>query len=255
MMAVVMCEAQNVKIMYKGEVLTKYNIDKDWEIVFSESSSEESHEYVEIGGKKWATMNLGATTVAGNPATCYGDYYAWGEIVPRYTSKTITSATSITFEWKSDFGYANNVYPSFFGTSLGAPNDAATQTWGGSWRMPTKDDFFALCEACGWTELHISQQNLPSGNTSTSAKGIYWCSNYNGAVGVLFCDGNNHKLFFPAAGNINNKTLSNGGTIGYYWFSSSESGKNSMSFTSTSILKSNAYSVFYGFTIRPISDL
>ena len=40
-------------------------------------------EYVEIGGLKWATMNIGATTVAGSYETCCGSYFAWGDTEPR----------------------------------------------------------------------------------------------------------------------------------------------------------------------------
>ena len=43
-----------------------------------------SHPWVEIGGIKWSTMNVGATTEAGEYAGCAGDYYAWGATEPWY---------------------------------------------------------------------------------------------------------------------------------------------------------------------------
>ena len=54
------------------------------------------HAFVEIGGLKWATMNVGATTVAGSYETCYGDYFAWGETEPRYISITRKAANDAT---------------------------------------------------------------------------------------------------------------------------------------------------------------
>jgi uncharacterized protein YjdB len=55
------------------------------------------HAFVKIGGLKWATMNVGATTVAGSYATCYGDYYAWGETQPRYMTITRSGTGSASY--------------------------------------------------------------------------------------------------------------------------------------------------------------
>ena len=41
------------------------------------------HEYVEIAGLKWATMNIGATSV-----TDYGLYFQWGD-ANGYTSEQV----------------------------------------------------------------------------------------------------------------------------------------------------------------------
>ena len=58
--------------------------------------------YVIIGGLKWATMNLGASTVAGSYKTCYGDLYQWGSVNTLYDGFPWTSATTVSFAWKTD---------------------------------------------------------------------------------------------------------------------------------------------------------
>ena len=177
------------------------------------------HEYVTIGGIKWATMNVGATTVAGSYSTCYGNYYAWGETSTRYSSIYRSSAEEASFSWKSSFpnGYSG-VYPDYTGTTLDASHDAATTNWGSRWRTPTNEEFTALYKACGGTGSSISG-TLPKGTTSTSSKGIYWCENYNGVNGLLFSDGK-YKLFFPAAGDVYGDYLTGASTDGGYWSSS-----------------------------------
>lgn len=59
-------------------VLPNVSIVANEDVYFKDGESPEptpSHDYVEIAGIKWATMNLGATAV-----TDYGKYYAWGDI-------------------------------------------------------------------------------------------------------------------------------------------------------------------------------
>ncbi|MBQ0149112.1 MAG: hypothetical protein KBT08_00690 [Bacteroidales bacterium] len=218
------------------------------------------HEYVQIGSKKWATMNLGATTVAGSPATCFGDYYAWGETEPRYTGINYYGDNTFSFSgFKSEYpsGYAA---PSttIDGTTLDASHDAAKQAWGATWRIPTEYDFCDLYYSCGG-KGNSSSNILPDGDASTTAKGIYWCSDYNGVKGVLFSDGIN-QLFIPVSGYVNSKSFYYVGKGAYYWSSSL--------YTNDSYLF-NAYYMnlgvaivspmanrprYNGLTIRPVSD-
>ena len=112
------------------------------------------YEYVEIGGLKWATMNVGATTVAGNYVTCSGDYFAWGEATPRYSSMTRTGVNDVTFTWKNGYesGYSDHNWPTYSSTTLDADHDAATANWGGGWRTPTRDEYRALVKACSGSD-------------------------------------------------------------------------------------------------------
>ena len=89
--AAVSANAQVVEVYENGTLVHIYNNTSAtrYPVKFKAPANSETtihgHDYVEIGGKKWATMNVGATTVAGSPETAYGDYYAWGETVTYYT--------------------------------------------------------------------------------------------------------------------------------------------------------------------------
>lgn len=267
-MAALVCSmsmnAQQMKVMKGDKVIATYTAEQADKVVFEEAPAPSGPEYVEIGGLKWATKNLGATTVAGAPATCYGDYYAWGETEPRYTSMTITGASSATFGgWKSEHpgGYISLDHPTYTYDTLDAEHDAATVAYGGSWRTPTKDDFYTLYTACGGPASGFS--TLPIGTSSTTAKGIYWCDDYDGVRGLLFSDGTN-KVFFPAAGLCCDASFRHGGPGGYYWSSSLRTNDTNptyiqylaydLYFTSLYVSPSDGCDRYNGFTVRPVSE-
>ena len=57
------------------------------------------HEYVEINGLKWATMNIGATEVTGENS--YGDYFMWGAVEKAYSSVDVAKTSgAFTFGTK-----------------------------------------------------------------------------------------------------------------------------------------------------------
>lgn len=95
--AAVSANAQVVEVYENGTLIHIYNNTPAtrYTVKFKAPANSETtihgHDYVEIGGKKWATMNVGATTVAGSPETAYGDYYAWGETVTYYTRSILTT--------------------------------------------------------------------------------------------------------------------------------------------------------------------
>ena len=228
----------------------------------------DGHGWVKIGGVTWATMNVGATTVAGSPSTCYGDYYAWGETEPRYTGITINGANSVTFEgWKSNHssGYSSDDFPTYTGSTLDAEHDAATQNWGAGWRTPTTAEFKALAKACTGTD---SYQTVPSSLTTSNPEGgIYWLASgqdylpeYKGVAGVLFVDRSDTSLrvFLPAAGYCSSTTYYKGGTDGDYWsssiFSSNASYACPMWTNSSSVRPSFFNERKFGFTVRPVKD-
>ena len=227
-----------------------------------------THSYVEIGGLRWSTMNLGATTVAGSPATSYGDYYAWGETKPRYTSIVINGLNSVSFGgWMSEHGngYADSDLPTYAGETLDAANDAATVNWGSTWRTPSKDDFMNLTSACTGSTGNIDISPLSS---SSPAGGIYWLSStqtylsdYIGVAGILFVDrtDTSKRLFFPATGICFDTEMNYGGTLGYYWSSVRFPNMNPSSyqlyFSDLGVGPSNYYGIYYGCAIRPVSDI
>ena len=109
------------------------------------------HEYVEIGGLKWATMNLGANSV-----TDTGLYFQWGD-TQGYTAAQIGSGEGQKYFGWEDYKYATNPqeynpdmtkYNATDGkTVLDADDDAVKAAWGGAWRMPTKAEFESLISA------------------------------------------------------------------------------------------------------------
>ena len=213
------------------------------------SSMRITQDYVEIGGVKWATMNLGATTVAGDPKTCYGDYFAAGETFTRYDSKTVLSASEAAFTWKDEYYKGYHSYLDHPVNTLDAEHDAA-QAWGSDWYTPTQEDFQKLYDACGGATTPKS-----GGTTSTTAKGIYWCNDYDGVAGLLFSDGVN-QLFFPAAGMVDDATLQYGGTSGFYWSSTPFNGISDvvshLTFSSSAIKPAYDAHFYEGFVIRPV---
>lgn len=150
--------------------------------------SDTEHEYVDLGlSVKWATCNVGAA----KPED-YGAYYAWGEVVSK----------PIFYLWNYKYGTdAANKYTKYCTDSIRGYNgftdgktvleledDAAHVNWGGSWRMPTKDEWQELKDNCTWTFESINGIN-----------GIRVTSNKPG-----FTD---RSIFLPAAGDQSSGSL------------------------------------------------
>lgn len=222
-------------------------------------------EFVEIGGVKWATMNVGATTVAGSYKTCCGDYFIWGETEPRYSAISWTNETTATFTWKNEYqsGYTKENMVAYAGSTLNDEHDAATANWGSEWRTPTKEDFAALRNAC--TSSGSSSQT-PTRLTSQITKGgIYWLDStqtienaYTGVCGILFvsADDISKRIFFPACGIIDEKDLFGCGEEGVYISSSVYNEANYIiyqsKFSSAKIDVPDAGIMYFGDSVRPV---
>ena len=152
------------------------------------------HEAVDLGlSVKWATMNVGA-----NAPEEYGDYFAWGETEPKdtynwgtYKWSNGSSSTLTKYCKDSEYGTVDNK------TVLDLEDDAARANWGGTWRMPTYDEYKELVDKCTttWTSL-------------------------NGVYGRKVTGPSGNSIFLPAAGYRDGSSLSNTGSYGYYWSSS-----------------------------------
>lgn len=107
------------------------------------TGDEAGHTWIDLGlpsGVKWASTNVGA-----NRPQDDGDYYAWGET----TVKT-------DFRWATySHGTGQNSLTKYSNSdellSLEAADDVAFKAWGGTWRMPTKEEWGELQEHCVWT--------------------------------------------------------------------------------------------------------
>ena len=152
-----------------------------------------SHDYVEIGGVKWATMNIGASS-----PTDFGYLYAWAD--------TQGHDSSYIFDWNNyKYGTANNLtkYNSTDGYNEILPDDDVVNAeWGGNWRMPTETEYQGL----------ISSSNYS------------YVSDYQGSGvnGYLFTDktDNTKSIFIPLEDTA-------GGYMAFMWSSSLSSSYDS----------------------------
>lgn len=196
-----------------------------------------NHAYVDLGlSVKWATKNIGASSIED-----YGNYYAWAETS---TKSQYWPATSISYQVSS--------ITQISGDSI---YDAATANWGGTWRIPTKDEVEELVEECEWE----------------------W-DTYGSHYGVYLTGPSGKSIFLPAAGTVttagsgstNNPITTSNYTqeeSGSYWTSEGD-------YNTTSILGSGtgeykySYSLFFsdkackltsdsraeGLPIRPVTN-
>ena len=295
--AAVSANAQVVEVYENGTLIHIYNNTPatKYTVKFKAPANSETtihgHDYVEIGGKKWATMNVGATTVAGSPETAYGDYYAWGETVTYYTKVDFNNEDlKSSISWKGtniEGAHINNNkyqhnWPCYSGTNpfkewstapygadgvLNEGCDVAHSSWGSSWRMPTKADFDNLVKACCGSTSGYSEPAPDNGTIFTG--GVYYIKKapttvdgvtYN-VPGILFVDqiDTSKRLFFPAAGNLQNVIRDGQGTLCSYWASSLYSTDKSKAYYGHYSLKDFSMKIqpinrCLAFSIRPVSD-
>ena len=163
-------------------------------------------EAIDLGlpsGLKWASCNVGASSPED-----YGDYFAWGETEPK------TTYNWSTYKFRDSGNTDDNVLfnkycpsdqPGYWGgsgepdnnTVLDANDDAASENWGGSWRIATMDEWIELMNECSWTWTTI-----------------------NGKNGRLVTGANGNSIFLPAAGFMHESSVVGIGSFGNYWSSS-----------------------------------
>ena len=176
------------------------------------------HEYIEIGGLKWAVSNIGA-----EKETDGGLYFAFGE-TKGYTAEQVRSG-----EKRLDKkGYANANFDF----------DAVNVYWGGKWRLPTADEFRVLLTSATheWVKDYEG----------------------SGVSGRLFTDkaDRSKKLFFPAVGFCDYGGAYRVGCAGHYWSSTLNTDAvvnygRSLSFYDVACYM-EYYACFLGFSIRGV---
>ena len=205
----------------------------------------DGHEYVEIGGIKWATMNVGAES-----ASDTGLYFQWGD-TQGYTAAQVGSGSGKKYFAWSDYKYATNPsqysadmtkYNNADGLTMLLPeDDAATAAWGSNWRMPTTEEYQAL------------------GTATTTA----WTADYQGSgvSGLVLTDKTDETkiLFFPACGYCEGGRVSSTvGRNGRYWSSSLYIGDAQYGqyfyFLNSTIRWKDGFNRYAGCNIRPVAD-
>ena len=167
------------------------------------------HAYVDMGnGLKWATMNIGASTPLD-----YGDYFAWGETGP----KTVYSS--------------DNYLPG------GSFVDAASENWGGSWRMPTYKEWETLISTCTLKQAYKAVDDTQ----------VF--------IGYNLVASNGNSIFFPATGYKSGTEMYLEGVKGYYWSSTDSSMPECALSVFLDAEEFWGYEGHYidGFAIRPVS--
>ena len=191
------------------------------------NGTENGHEYVDLGlSVKWASCNVGATA-----PEKYGNYYAWGEVLPKtgyysWTTYKYYDGNSLTkYCTDSTYGTVDNK------TTLEAMDDAAAYNWGGSWRMPTDAEWTELRSQCTWTWTTRNGEN-----------GYEVKSKLNG-----------NSIFLPAAGFRRDLSRPKVGYFGYFWSSSLYNSKYSWGvyFYSDDIRSSMELRI-HGRSVRPV---
>jgi hypothetical protein len=190
------------------------------ELVAQTTGTENGYAWVDLGlSVKWATMNVGATSVTG-----YGNYYAWGETEPQSSNsyyfdsyKWVNGTSSYMTKYcvSTSYGTVDN------NTTLDSDDDAASVNWGGKWRMPTRIEQKELITNCYWVWTS-------SYNDSGKAGYIIYKAKSSSDKGQVVTSGNtpsssyslsDSHIFLPAAGFRYEGSLYTGGA-GYYWMSS-----------------------------------
>ena len=204
-------------IMSPGSHLCDYNARSTGQSIRAvRGMSAPDQAFVELGpGIKWATMNLGATS-----ETDHGDYFAWGETEPYYSSldpRTWKAGKESGYDWASYTKYTtdggntlskyvlNDSYGTVDGrTVLEAVDDAATAILGEDWRTPTRAEWSWLYSNCTWD---YGEKNGVYGFTVTSNVSGY----------------ESNSIFIPMAGSGDGTNIYGGGErMIIYWTSSLE---------------------------------
>jgi len=164
---------------------------------------------------KWANENVGASA----PEDC-GDYYAWGETASKsdYSWSTYQFGTSSSGPF-SKYNTIDNK------TVLDSEDDVAHVKLGGSWRMPTENEWTELKTKCTWA----------------------WITQ-NGAKGMLVTAPNGNAIFIPLTF-----------FTGYYWSSSlinsgDLNGAWCVGFNSSGLRPYYYYERYRGLSVRPVSE-
>ncbi len=188
------------------------------------------HEHVDLNlpsGLKWAAYNVGAIIPED-----YGDYFAWGETLPKNyyywnTYKWCNGTQTTLSKYCSDASYGNHGFTDQK-TVLDLADDAARANWGGKWRIPTDDEWKELIDNCTWT----------------------WTT-HNGVNGYEVKGSNGNSIFLPAAGFFGYEVLVESDLKCCYWSSSLHTEYPSRAWLGFDHIY---YCRYYGLSVRPVME-
>ena len=132
---------------------------------------------------KWANRNIGAAYPEN-----YGYDFYWGGIVPCKETSYKADWHDFSLSTLMNQGYIDEDY------NLCPTYDAASQLWGGKWRMPTSAEFQELIDKCEWKE------------TTKNGKSVY-----------LVTGPNSNVIYLPDT-SFWTATASSYGSYGFYYY-------------------------------------
>ena len=159
------------------------------------------HEYVDLGlSVKWARVNIGAAI-----PEQYGQYFAWGETTEKehYDVSNVRYCTEVVDSsghphvWLLKYNSREDYGPVDGRMKLEREDDAAAQNWGGTWRMPTREELEELRCECVWERVTLDD-----------------------VVGDRITGPSGNSIFLPAAGFRDSSKLKEVTNIGFMWSSS-----------------------------------
>ena len=160
------------------------------------------YDYVDLGlpsGTLWATMNVGASKVSDA-----GLYFQWGD-TQGYTADQVGTGEGKKAFASDDSDYKFGVYPNYSkyttaGATLDLEDDAAHVNMGGSWHIPTPEQF---------EELINTENTTSTWTTQDSVNGRLFTSKKNPSK----------SIFIPAAGVAWGGSVQDSGVYGDVWSS------------------------------------
>ena len=230
--------AQKMTVRMNNDKTYVYKVPQVAEVTFSEDLV--NKEYVNLGlpsGTLWATCNVGAD----RPEE-FGDYFAWGEVLPKerydwftYMFCNDTENSMTKYCTSSEYGAVDGV------TELKRTDDAATATWGDEWETPSLEQWSELLYG-GYPDYYTSKELI----TVNDVLGLKVTSNING-----------NSIFLPAAGVFNGTSASSANTQGYYWSRTLNGEKSSTAYytffySGSSTPSMNNIVRFAGLSVRPV---
>lgn len=166
---------------------------------------------------KWAECNVGAVS-ASDP----GNYFAWGESVPRtdefagfyywetYLFSGGSSHTLTRYNTLSSYGTVDNL------TTLTSSDDAASVQWKDSWRLPTSLEWAELYDNCTWEWLEKGDKSGYISSFTAQAAGYLIIK---GGVGSFSLD-REKFIFLPSCGCYKGNYVEENNVTCHYWSSS-----------------------------------
>lgn len=181
----------------------------------------------------WSSWNLGATSPED-----YGGFYGWGDPTGEHTEQS-------SYENYGNYIQDLNTCLTFYGgvnppeNICGTELDVVKAMWGGSWRLPSKDEFDRLIDNCS---IEIGAVNEVDG--PNEIQGYWFTSNING-----------NTLFFPRTPvRYGEEIVYDENNFGVYWTGNLYRDKYAR------VVKLSDYTVNYamerymGHSIRPVTS-